>query len=523
MVRPSVLHDGFLVPNAKDVAQPVMAEPDRIDFNTIANTRWGVIEGGLVTVSGSLASTLGGTVLIDGAIVTLNPGSVNHAVGEPQDRFDLLVSDRAGNFKLIKGTAQTDPVFPDVPTDNVLLAAVYARSGNADYSEAVIDKRKLLAKSLLTKIGNNDPLIYNQNGSGSMFTISGDGYARWVTDTEMWRDAPGVLRVRDTVRVNKDLIAGGAITGASLTVTGKVNGSNIYSGEDYPTGTRKPGDIYQNDVSGRLYVWQKGAWKELATLDAAMPVGSILTSLMPPSVMGDLGWVLLNGATISETVYESLFTVPALFPYIIDPGGPAGQRSMKLPDSRRRMLMASDTAAVLSEPNQDGHNLVRVRTENMPPHKHNARVSPGGGFTPQATTQPAGRHGHTTITGGEHYHLVDDPGHAHAGMDFFGYQLLMISTFWGGKNKIDALFNDRSHTYSVEPLLWTTPAYTGIGISSVGSTHGHVIGEALDHTHPVAIAPIGDHPHSTSEDSVGNGAPIDITPAYITVFTYVRS
>ncbi len=520
MARPSVLHDGFLVPNAKDVAQPVMAEPDRIDFNTVANSRWGVIDGCLVTVSGSLASTLGGTVLIDGALVTLNPGSVNVAVGDANDRFDLLVCNDAGTLTLIKGAANPDPVFPDPPANTVLLAAVYARTGNSDFSEAIIDKRKLLSKALLTKINGSEPLVYNLNGSGSLFSISGAGHHRWNGDTEFYKSGPGRLRARTILEVEDSLIVGGAITGANLTVTGKITGSNLTS-DDAPPASAGPGDLWQNSTNGRIYVWQNGAWKEMATLESAVPVGAVMTSIQTPSVMRPLGWILLNGDTVSETDVPTLFTISALQPYIT--GGIAPNRSMTLPDARRRVLMSSDTAMVLSADQPDGFNLVRVRTANMPPHKHNVKVNPGGGFSPQATTLPGGRHGHSTISGGEHGHLVNDPGHAHAGMDFFGYQLQVIGTFWGGKNKIDALFNDRSHTYSVEPMLWTTPAYTGISISTAGSTHGHVISEANDHVHGVSMSPIPDHPHSNTEDTVGNGAPIDITPAYITVFTYVRS
>ena len=67
MTRPSVKHDGFLVPNAALVDHPRMAEPDQIDFNTVAQARWGVVEGCLVTVSGSQAQcTLGGLALVNG-------------------------------------------------------------------------------------------------------------------------------------------------------------------------------------------------------------------------------------------------------------------------------------------------------------------------------------------------------------------------------------------------------------------------------------------------------------------------
>jgi hypothetical protein len=118
---------------------------------------------------------------------------------------------------------------------------------------------------------------------------------------------------------------------------------------------------------------------------------------------------------------------------------------------------------------------------------------------------------------------VSDPGHAHHGADFFGNASPWICLMWGGNNKIDALFNDRNHTYSVEAMDWTSPAATNISIGSSGSEHPHVLSNDGDHDHSIVIDPIAAHVHPTTEDMIGGGQPIDITPMYLTTITYIRS
>src|SRR5262252_3980615 len=109
-MRPSVKHDGFLIPNAGDVSDPKMAEPDRIDFNTVGNDRWGVIEGCLVIVAGSTASTTGGTVVINGAIYTVTQSSAAVTTGQAQDHFDLVVVGTNGLIAVVPGIPSDDPV-----------------------------------------------------------------------------------------------------------------------------------------------------------------------------------------------------------------------------------------------------------------------------------------------------------------------------------------------------------------------------------------------------------------------------
>src|SRR6185295_14701608 len=136
MARPTVLHQGFFVPNAQDVTKPELAEPDRIDFNISGNARWGVLSGCLVTVSGATASNTAGTALVNGVLVDVVAGQNTHVgSGGTQSRFDLVGVDNTGKLVTVAGTPSLDPVFPDPPTTVTALAAVLCSAGGGDYSD----------------------------------------------------------------------------------------------------------------------------------------------------------------------------------------------------------------------------------------------------------------------------------------------------------------------------------------------------------------------------------------------------
>jgi microcystin-dependent protein len=515
-MRPTVTHDGFLVPNAATVSNPRMAEPDQIDFNAVANLLWGVVEGCLITVSGTTVSTLGGLVIINGQVMTLPAGTVQLGVGGSQDRFDLIVADISGTIKVIPGTPAVDPVFPDPPLNATVLAAVFCPSGSSAFTDNVIDKRVQVPKALLTRVATDSDLVRNLNGSGNYFRIDGGGGVRWADDTGLRRIAPATLQVDDNLNLAGDLAAGGSVAADSLTAVGLVQGSNLQVGTGSLPSSAALGSIFQHD-SGRVYVRTSGGWKELATLAGAVPVGAILNSVEPPSVMVPLGWIPFDGRTVSEAALPSLFTLVALQPFI---SGVAPNRTMTLPNASGRVMM-STTGTPLA---QGGANLNQISLvpSQMPKHRHNVRTTAAGGGPVNARTSRAGSHNHP-VSGGAHGHPVTDPGHAHNAMDFFGNPSPVIALMWGGQNKIDALFNDRNHTYSVEPMDWTRPALTGITVGSSGSEHYHTLGDAGDHDHPITIDPVTPHVHPITEDEVGTGAPIDITPAFLTSYTYIRS
>lgn len=518
MARPMTTHPGFLIPNAGGVANPQMSEPDQVDFNTLGNARYGVIEGCEVTVSGSSAINTAGTALVNGLLVTMAGGqSVSLGSAGTQDRYDLLTVDTNGQLKLVSGTPAQDPVYPDPPTSRTVLAAVYCATGSSTYSDNVIDKRKFLPDSLLTKIAASSSLVANRNGTGDMFRISGDGITSWAGDTTIERISAKTLQITENLNVVGDLALGDALTAATVTATGRIAGSNLQRGAT-PTLPGALGDIFQG-TNGKIYVYTATGWLELATLPSVTPVGMVINSLQAPSVMTPLGWVALAGDSISEDAYPSLFTIPALGSFIT--GGTAPHRTMKLPDSRNRVLMGDSTQAAT----YGGSTTISVLLANMPRHGHNVALSPGGSHTPSGRTRRNGQHGHVA-TGGRHPHDVYEEPHRHNGMDngINGMRGAVVGLQWGGQNKIDAYFNDRSHTYSVEAMDWTMPATTNLEVlASPSSDHGHAIEENGDHDHVVDFDAVPDHPHSLTQQDAGSGTPIEYRPAYMTVYVYVRA
>jgi microcystin-dependent protein len=495
-----------------------MAEPDRIDFNTMAHGLWGVTEGCLVTVSTKMALVAAGLVVVNGQLVKVSTGSV--PIGTTaQDRFDLIVVDSGGTVSIVPGVDSTSPVFPDPGLTVTVLAAVFAPAGSGDYTNNVIDKRKFLSKSLLTKIDPALPLVYNQNNTGVHYQMSGGGDTWWEGDTRLWRSAVHELSIDQDLKILGDLRVGDDITADSLAAVGQVTGSNLMTGSAAP-GSAANGTIYQ-DSSGHLYVRRNNAWSELATLDATVPVGTVINSLQAPSIMGPLGWVALNGAAINESQYPSLFSVPALIA-VGSITGTAPNRSMTLPQADGRVLVTQWNQGAGNFGGND-NNKVTVNLANMPRHRHNVTTQQQSIGPLTGRIGRNGTHGHS-MSGGTHTHRVTDPGHKHRAMEGpNGTVGDPICVFWGGTNKIDALFNDRNHTYSVEPLQWTVPAFTDISIDSVGSDHAHVIVQDGDHDHPLTLDNILPHGHDVTEQDMGDSAPIDVTPAFLSVYTYVKA
>jgi len=516
MARPTVLHAGFLIPNAGDVSSPKMAEPDRVDFNTLGNARFGVITGCLVTVSGATATNTEGVAIVNGSLVVMAGGqSVSLGSSGSQDRYDLLAVNNNGALRIVPGTPAQSPLFPDPPTDVTVLAAVFCPAGASSYVDNVIDKRKMLSDALLTKRAALDPLVTNRNGTGNLYSITGDGTTAWSNDTILRRVGAKTLQVTENLNVEGDLSVGDAITTGTLYAEGRVQSSNLRTGTNFPLNGNSQGDLFQHDT-GKLYIYSGTSWKEIATVESAIPVGAVITSMVAPDAMS-AGWLSLAGQTIQESATPTPFAIPALGPYIT--GGTAPNRTMKLPDARGRMLMGTLLGGIAGD--MKGSSTISLLLANMPPHKHGVRTQPNGGLDLVARTGPGGRHGHLTKAGGgRHGHPINDPGHVHIGSSTFGGAF--VGLVWGGQNKIDAYFNDRSHTYSVEAVDGTMRAYTDITVGSTGSEHVHETEIAEDHTHPISIDHVDPHYHDVTEDSAGNGTPITYTPLHMTVYVYLR-
>jgi hypothetical protein len=493
-----------------------MAEVDQIDFNTLSQSRWAVVEGCLVTVSVTTATTLGGTVIVNGTMVKLASGSAHLGLGGQQDRFDLVVAGADGNIRVVPGAPGFDPVLPDPQPDETVLAAVFCPTGQSSFTDFVIDKRVMAPHALLTKRTASEYLIRNVTGDNmeNLFTMRGDGQMVWGLDTILLREDVATLRVDDNINVRKNLQAGGDGTFENVYARNLVFGKNIFNAAA-PSGGEPLGAIWEDSNTGRIYVNTADGWVEIATVLNTAPVGQIIQSVQEPAFMPP-GWVQLGGQTVNETDQPSLFGLPKMLPFI---SGVAPNRTMVMPDMTDRTLVGTKTSPVLA-----GHNSVTLVQANLPAHVHGVTVRAGGGFSPTGTIGQGGGHSHAQVgASGEHSHGVVDPGHKHNGMEMPGMNSAIVALVWGGNNKVDALFNDRNHTYSVEALEWTAAAATGITIASSGSGHSHVLEAAPPHGHTLTLNAVPEHGHNVNEQPVGNSAPIDVRQASFSVYMYIKA
>lgn len=507
MTRPQVLHDGFFVPNAASVSNPRMAEPDKVDFSTAANARWGVVDHCGVTCSGTTVYVEAGIVVVNGKLLPVSATTTTVDGGMANDRFDLITVNEGGNVVVLKGTAAVDPVFPDVPVTAVLLAAIFCSTTGA-YDDNVIDKRKFLPLSLLSKVAATDALVQNRNGSGDYFRVNGDGSMYWANGILLAKISGTALRVEPKVSTAA-LDVDGQIATGSVVASALVTGANLVRTTPRPA-TAAVGAFYQDPATGVPSYFDGSAWQAISSADVLLPPGTVITSILSSMP----GWVKLDGSAISEATYPRLFALPQLAGFITS--GTTPNRTMTLPDTRNRVLMGGQTALATGG---RANNVISLTTANMPRHNHKVAVAEGGGTPVTGTTSMAGQHIHD-ITGGMHNHGVSDPGHAHNGAEYpYG---AFIALAWGGANKIDALFNDRNHTYSVEAAVWTQTNTTGIAVD-YSFTHPHDVSMSPQHNHSVSVDAVPAHGHAVTEDSVGNGDAFDITPAFITLYVFVKA
>lgn len=516
---PSVKHSGFLVPNAKGLADPAMAEPDQIDFNTIANARWGVIEGCEITVTGNRASCSGGTALVNGAIVPLVGGWVDLTTGGSQDRFDLIAVDANGKLVKKEGTATADPVFPDLELNLTLLAAVFCGAAQSKFDDTVMDKRKFLSDSLQTRLAGDSVLIRNVNGSGDYFRVDGDGRTVWNGDTTLQRMSAETLQVMKHLNVYANLTVGGGISAQSniSSANGTLSATNLRRGGLIPPlEVGNLGDLFQNTSTGKIYVRSSLGWQELAAGESVTPYGTVVFSMRPVVEMEAMGWVALDGSQITESAQtHNLFLLPCFSTKITN----TSPRKLTLPDMRRRFpfVRFGEVPGTLG-----GADSFTLTMDQMPRHKHDVMAVAGGQATVKGNTGPAGGHRHTTDTGGKHNHTFDEgDGHAHHGMDN-GSEGYVIATMAGGGNSIDAYFNDSSHTYTVRAAQWTRKAKTFAKVQEEGSWHDHTISAVDDHTHPYGGIDLPKHSHDTDEAYKGSGRAVEWSPPFVTVYAFMK-
>lgn len=535
MTAYSTSHGGFVIPNAGSAIVNNMAEPDAVDFNTIGNARWGVVSGCEVSGTDNGVDVNSGIAVVNGQIVVVPSSPTLSLSSSTSPRFDAVCIDAGGHPTLITGLAGSNPVYPDIPVNYTLIAVVYNESTITNFEDYVIDKRNMLAPVFATAAAADTTIIRNIDSGVDTFRVNADGRIEWHNnDAALYRAAAGNIRIKSTLSVDDDLTVGSDITaGQTISATGTTTGSNLRVGTSSPGSTAAAnGSIFQTSFGdGTAYLRRNGVWEEIATIESAIPVGTIIQSMDSTLGAPGTGWLRLDGHSNTAITeggdYDSLFGLDGLAAFI---SGTAPNRSLTVPDATGRFLIGGPHA--YGSPLGGATNgAVTIGTTNLPAHTHSVTLGSNGPHSHDVTVASAGIHNHSINTGtGTHYHLINDPGHTHVpdGSDS-AYKFAVDSSQnkaakAGAAGRLDSVHVDGSHANWVRMQGATASSKTGITTTtSETSGHSHPVNNAGAHTHTASIASsTGTHDHQLTEQSVGGGTALNILPPYLTVYTYIR-
>lgn len=141
----------FTIPNVGDAGDAKQAQVDKVDLDIlVAGTRGdGVVSGAAVTAQGSPDMTVAvatGVAKIGTTICAITSGNVTITTADGTNpRFDLIVVNNSCTKSATAGTAAASPVFPAIPANSIVLAAVFVPANDTTIAASqIVDKRVIV-------------------------------------------------------------------------------------------------------------------------------------------------------------------------------------------------------------------------------------------------------------------------------------------------------------------------------------------------------------------------------------------
>ena len=166
----------FTIPNQSDAGTSSQSEVDAVDFGILvaAYNGTGVVTGGAVTAQGTPDMTVAvaaGTVLSNGLHYTISAGNGTISTADSSNpRFDLITINTSGAIVVTAGTAASNPVFPAIPADDAVLAAVHVPAGDTAIATAqIVDKRVIVKNSAAA--GTGDDVLMRLGDGGDIAIV----------------------------------------------------------------------------------------------------------------------------------------------------------------------------------------------------------------------------------------------------------------------------------------------------------------------------------------------------------------
>lgn len=188
----------FIIPNVADAGDSKQAQVDKVDLDIlVAGLKGdGVIVGCAVTAQGSPNMTVAvaaGLVLINNASLVVSAGNVTIATANATNpRFDLICVDNAGAKSAVAGTAAASPVFPAIPSNSSVLAAVYVPANDTTIaSDQIVDKR-VVVPAEVSRCKSADETISSDatlNNDNTLF-FDADANSIWEVEVSLLLNAP---------------------------------------------------------------------------------------------------------------------------------------------------------------------------------------------------------------------------------------------------------------------------------------------------------------------------------------------
>ena len=166
----------FTIPNQSDAGTSSQAEVDAVDFGILvaAYNGTGVVTGGAVTAQGTPDMTVAvaaGTVLINGLHYTISAGNGTISTADSSNpRFDLITINTSGAIVVTAGTAASNPVFPAIPADDAVLAAVHVPAGDTAIATAQITDKRVIVKNA-SAAGTGDDVLMRLGDGGDIAIV----------------------------------------------------------------------------------------------------------------------------------------------------------------------------------------------------------------------------------------------------------------------------------------------------------------------------------------------------------------
>jgi len=143
----------------------------RLNSMYSAHQNEGVLNGCVASsgVNSFDVDVTGGNVFLNGSNTSVSAATVSHATSDPEDRVDLLSVDNTGIVNVTQGTPAAtsgQPVAPDIPSGEILIALVFIRGGSSEILTGDIfnDYRVTLA--------TNIPAFQSPQGDFTNATVS---------------------------------------------------------------------------------------------------------------------------------------------------------------------------------------------------------------------------------------------------------------------------------------------------------------------------------------------------------------